>query len=318
MKSFILSILALASLATLLVVEPAMARDTQQSGFNEVYCTPQVPAKTTFAGKEIDLTRYDMYERYERELTTACYMHSTTMLTLKRANRYLPVIVPILKQQSIPLDFIYLVAVESAFNPLAYSPAKAAGIWQFMASTAREYGLEVNEDIDERYNVEKATVAACKYLRNAYKMYGSWVNAAAAYNAGTKRITAELERQDVDEAFDLHLVQETSRYVFRILATKEVFSSPQKYGFHLTEKQLYQPIETHTVEVDTTITNLATWAQEQGITYRELKEFNPWLRSRKLPNKSGKKYKILIPVKADMYYTDKRRYKTYDRNWIVE
>lgn len=318
MKSFILNILALASLATLLVVEPAMARDTQQSGFKEVYCTPQVPAKTTFAGKEIDLTRYDMYERYERELTTACYMHSTTMLTLKRANRYLPVIVPILKQQSIPLDFIYLVAIESAFNPLAYSPAKAAGIWQFMASTAREYGLEVNEDIDERYNVEKATVAACKYLRNAYKMYGSWVNAAAAYNAGTKRITAELERQDVDEAFDLHLVQETSRYVFRILATKEVFSSPQKYGFHLTEKQLYQPIETHTVEVDTTITNLATWAQEQGITYRELKEFNPWLRSRKLPNKSGKKYKILIPVKADMYYTDKRRYKTYDRNWIVE
>lgn len=318
MKSFILSILALASLATLLVVEPAMARDTQQSGFKEVYCTPQVPAKTTFAGKEIDLTRYDMYERYERELTTACYMHSTTMLTLKRANRYMPVIVPILKQQSIPLDFIYLAAIESAFNPLAYSPAKAAGIWQFMASTAREYGLEVNEDIDERYNVEKATVAACKYLRNAYKMYGSWVNAAAAYNAGTKRITAELERQDVDEAFDLHLVQETSRYVFRILATKEVFSSPQKYGFHLTEKQLYQPIETHTVEVDTTITNLATWAQEQGITYRELKEFNPWLRSRKLPNKSGKKYKILIPVKADMYYTDKRRYKTYDRNWIVE
>lgn len=318
MKSFILNILALASLATLLVVEPAMARDTQQSGFKEVYCTPQVPAKTTFAGKEIDLTRYDMYERYERELTTACYMHSTTMLTLKRANRYLPVIVPILKQQSIPLDFIYLAAIESAFNPLAYSLAKAAGIWQFMASTAREYGLEVNEDIDERYNVEKATVAACKYLRNAYKMYGSWVNAAAAYNAGTKRITAELERQDVDEAFDLHLVQETSRYVFRILATKEVFSSPQKYGFHLTEKQLYQPIETHTVEVDTTITNLATWAQEQGITYRELKEFNPWLRSRKLPNKSGKKYKILIPVKADMYYTDKRRYKTYDRNWIVE
>lgn len=280
--------------------------------------TPQVPDKVSFAGKDIDLTRYDMYERYERELTTACYMHSTTMLTIKRANRYLPVIVPILKQQSIPLDFIYLAAIESAFNPLAYSPAKAAGIWQFMASTARQYGLEVNEDIDERYNVEKATVAACKYLRNAYKKYGSWVNAAAAYNAGTQRITDELDRQGVDEAFDLHLVQETSRYVFRILAIKEVFAAPQAYGFYLTERQLYQPIATRTVEVDTTIVNLATWAKEQGITYKQLKEFNPWLRSRKLPNKSGKKYKILIPLTDDMYYTDKRKYNTFDPNWIVK
>lgn len=317
MKNSIQYIITLGLVGAILFVLPACASDNSQV-IDLRYETPQVPAKTTFAGQEIDLTRYDMYERYERELTTACYMHSTTMLTIKRANRYLPIIVPILKQQAIPLDFIYLAAIESAFNPLAVSPAKAAGIWQFMASTAREYGLEVNADIDERYNVEKATVAACKYLRNAYKKYGSWVNAAAAYNAGTNRITDELERQGVDEAFDLHLVQETSRYVFRILATKEVFSSPQKYGFYLTEKQLYQPIETRTVEVDTTIMNLAAWAKEQGITYRELKEFNPWLRSRKLPNKSGKKYKILIPLKEDMYYTVKRRYNTYDKNWIVE
>lgn len=318
MKGSIRLIMTLGCVITVLFSLPACARDSEHAECNVIHRTPQVPASAIFAGKEIDMTRYDMYERYERELTTACYMHSTTMLTIKRANRYLPVIEPILKQQGIPLDFIYLAAIESAFNPLAVSPAKAAGIWQFMASTAREYGLEVNADIDERYNVEKATVAACKYLRNAYKKYGSWVNAAAAYNAGTNRITDELARQGVDEAFDLHLVQETSRYVFRILATKEVFSSPQKYGFYLTERQLYQPIETRAVEVDTTIVDLVAWAKKQGATYKELKEFNPWLRTRKLPNKSGKKYKILLPLKKDMYYTDDRRYKTHNENWIVE
>lgn len=319
MKRYILYIVTLGWLVGLLAAVPACANEPVETVVIEQrHETPQVPDKTTFAGQEIDLTRYDMYERFERELTTACYMHSTTMLTIKRANRYLPVIAPILQEQSIPMDFIYLAAIESAFNPLAVSPAKAAGIWQFMATTAREYGLEVNADIDERYNVEKATVAACKYLRNAYKKYGSWVNAAAAYNAGTNRITDELAAQGVKESFDLHLVQETSRYVFRILATKEVFSSPQKYGFYLKANQLYQPIATRTVEVDTTIVDLVAWAKEQGITYRELKEFNPWLRSRKLPNKSGKKYKILIPLKSDMYYTDDRQYKTFDKNWIVE
>lgn len=282
------------------------------------YQTPQVPEKVVFAGQTVELTRYDMYERYERELTTACYMHGTTMLTIKRANRYLPVIAPILEREAIPSDFIYLAAIESAFNPLAYSPAKAAGIWQFMPATAREYGLEVNEFVDERYNVEKATVAACKYLRNAYKKYGNWVDAAVAYNAGTQRITAELEKQHADNAFDLHLVQETSRYVFRILAAKQVFEQPRKYGFYLKADQLYQPIDTRIVEVDTPIEDLVAWAKEQGITYKQLKDFNPWLRNRKLPNKSGKKYRISIPLKEDMYYTRHRDYKVYNKNWVEE
>lgn len=291
---------------------------TSGEKFNIEYHIPDVPDNVTFAGETIDLTRYDMYERYEREMTAACYMHSSTLLTIKRANRYLPTIVPILERENIPIDFIYLAAIESSFNPLAYSPAKAAGIWQFMPATAREYGLEVNSDIDERYNVEKATIAACKYLRNAYSKYNSWVDAAASYNAGTQRITSERTKQGVESALDMHLVQETSRYVFRILATKQMMESPSKYGFVIKDYQLYQPIKTRTVEVTTTIDDLAEWAQKQGITYKQLKDFNPWLRSRTLPNKSGKKYKILIPIEEDMYYNNQREYRTFNENWVVK
>ncbi len=282
------------------------------------FSIPDVPSSVTFAGEKVDLTRYDMYERYERELTATCYMHSTTMLTLKRANRYLPIIEPILIREGVPVDFVYLAAIESNFNPRARSSAKAAGIWQFMAGTAREYGLEVNDYVDERYNVEKATVAACKYLKNAYQKYGSWVNAAAAYNAGTAKISAEQEKQGEDSAFDLFLVEETSRYVFRILAMKQVLSSPAQYGFKLRADQLYQPIKTQTIEVKTPITNLASWAQKHKTSYYQLKEFNPWLRARELPNKSGKLYKILIPVNDDIYYTDKRQYKAFRNEWVVK
>ena len=264
------------------------------------------------------LARYDMYERIERELTTACYMHATTMLTIKRANRYMPIIMPILEREKIPADFIYLVAIESAFNPLAKSPAKAAGMWQFMPATAREYGLEVNSDIDERYNLEKATIAACKYLREAYNKYGSWIDAAASYNAGLQRVARERERQGVSSSLDMHLVDETARYVFRILATKLVFENPAKYGFKIKTKQLYQPIQTKIVEVTSTIDDLAAWAQKQGITYKQLKDFNPWMLTQTLPDKSGKRYKIAIPVKEDMYYNNKRKYVTYNPNWVVD
>jgi len=294
------------------------AQQSSVTDFDIEYYIPDVPESVTFAGETIDLTRYDMYERYERELTTVCYMHATTMLTIKRANRYMPVIVPILQRENIPTDFIYLVAIESAFNPLAVSPAKAAGMWQFMPATAREYGLEVNADIDERYNVEKATVAACKYLRNAYEKYGSWVDAAASYNAGMQRVAKERERQGVESALDMHLVDETSRYVFRILATKQVLEKPSNYGFKIKARQLYQPIETKTVKVTSTIDDLAEWAKRQGVTYKQLKDFNPWLRTRTLPDKSGKLYHVAIPLKSDMYYNSQRKYKTYNPQWVID
>ncbi len=279
---------------------------------------PEVPESATFANEKIDLTRYDMYERYERELTATCYMHSQTLLTLKRANRYMPEIEPILKREGLPADFIYLAAIESHFNPRAYSSARAAGIWQFMPKTAREYGLEVNDYVDERYHVEKATVAACKYLKKAYNQTGSWVNAAAAYNAGIGKIAGERDKQLAQSALDMLLVEETSRYVFRILTMKQVLAAPAQYGFVLKASQLYQPIETKTIVVDTSVANLAEWAKKQGITYQQLKEFNPWLRARELPNKSGKRYEIKIPVKNDMYYTPDRKYKTYRPEWVVK
>lgn len=318
MKScrYYLLTVALATMTTSCVAQ--MQSQSEVVPFDTEYRLPQVPQSVTFANEKIDLSRYDMFERYEREMTAACYMHSNTTLTMKRANRYLPTIVPILESENIPLDFIYLAAIESAFNPLARSNAGAAGIWQFMAGTAREYGLEVNDYVDERYHVEKATVAACKYLRDSYKLYGSWVDAAASYNAGTKRISSELSKQRAESYFDLQLVEETTRYVFRILAAKMMYENPQDYGFKLRRDQLYQPIATRLVEVNTPIEDLALWAEEQGITYKQLKDFNPWLRDRSLPNKSGKVYKIAIPIESDMYYTPNRVYKVYNENWVID
>ncbi len=283
-----------------------------------IFSIPNVPEYVTFAGEKINLDRYDLYERFERELTSTCYMHSTTLLTLKRANRVMPVIEPILQKEGIPTDFVYLAAIESHFNPRAYSSAKAAGIWQFMPKTAKEYGLEVNEYVDERYNIEKATRAACRYLKKAHKKYGNWVSTAASYNAGMGRITTELQQQGEGNALDLLLTEETSRYVFRILAMKQVMASPAKYGFVLKAKQLYQPIATTTIEVDTPIVNLADFARRHGTTYMQLKEFNPWLRARELPNKTGKLYKIQIPVKKEMYYTKERKYRSYRPEWVVK
>ena len=290
----------------------------EESASTWSFSIPDVPESVTFAGEKVKLDRYDLYERYERELTATCYMHSTTLLTLKRANRYMPVIEPILKREGVPADFVYLAAIESHFNPRAYSSAKAAGIWQFMPKTAKEYGLEVNEYVDERYNIEKATVAACRYLKNAYQKYGNWVSTAASYNAGMGRISSELTKQDEKNALDLLLTEETSRYVFRILAMKQVFAAPAEYGFVLKAQQLYQPIATTTIEVDTPIVNLTDFAKRHGTTYMQLKEFNPWLRARELPNKSGKVYKIEIPVKKDMYYREGRQYKSYRPEWTVK
>lgn len=282
------------------------------------FSIPDVPEYVTFAGEKIELDRYDLYERYERDLTATCYMHSTTLLTLKRANRYMPVIEPILQKEGVPIDFVYLAAIESHFNPRAYSSAKAAGIWQFMPKTAREYGLEVNEFVDERYNVEKATVAACRYLKNAYKKYGDWISAAASYNAGMARISSEQAQQGERNVLDLLLTEETSRYVFRILTMKQVFAAPAEYGFVLKAQQLYQPIAATTIEVDTPIVSLSDFAKQHGTTYMQLKEFNPWLRARELPNKTGKVYQIRIPVKKDMYYTKSRQYKSYRPEWVVK
>lgn len=278
---------------------------------------PVVPQTASFAGQTINLSRYDRRERMDRELMSFTYMHSTTMLMIKRANRYFPVIEPILKANGIPDDFKYLMVIESNLNPLARSSAGAAGMWQFLQTTGREHGLEVNNNIDERYNLAKATRAACKYLKEAYAIYGDWITVAASYNAGKARISGELRKQMAENAMDLWLVEETSRYMFRLMAAKMVFEDPQRYGFLLKREQLYPPIPYTEVTVTTPIADLYQYAQSKGITYAQLKDANPWLRGTSLENKSGRTYVLLIPTNAGLYY-DPKRIVPHSKAWVID
>ena len=281
------------------------------------YTCVDVPRYTVFCGDTIDLTRYDRHERMDRELLAFSFMHSTSIQTIKRANRYFPVIVPILKEKGIPEDFKYLMAIESACNPLARSGAGAAGLWQFMPATGKEYGLEVNSHVDERYHVEKATYAACEYLKEAYNRFGDWVSVAASYNAGQVRISQQQEKQYTDETLDLYLVEETARYIYRIFAVKMLFENPTDFGFYLKSSDLYPQIHYRTVKVSESITDLARFAKSQGTTYALLKNLNPWLRSTSLPCKNEKEYEIKLPDKDNMNYNPDFT-MPYSRNWVID
>ena len=281
------------------------------------FSSPKVPESVMFCGKKIDLTRFDRHERMDRELLAFAYMHSTSIQTIKRANRYFPIVEPILKEHGIPDDFKYLMAIESNCNPLARSHAGASGLWQFMQTTGREYGLEVNKNIDERYHVEKSTVAACKYIKAAYKKYNDWIAVAAAYNAGQARIIGQMEKQLVDEMLDLHLVEETARYVYRIIAAKIMFSNPANFGFRLKASDLYMQVLYKEVTVTNGIANLAAWAKKQGTTYALLKNLNPWLRDNFLQNVSGRTYVLKIPVQEGMHYQS-RKIIPHSKHWVVE
>lgn len=293
------------------------ARQSVQSEVPYCVTSPKVPKQVTFAGQTIDLTRYDHYERMDRELMSFTYMHSSTLLTIKRANRYFPIIEPILKAQGIPDDLKYLAVIESHLNPQAKSPAGAAGMWQFMPTTGREFGLEVNKNIDERYHVEKETLAACKYLKQAYAKYGDWLCVAASYNAGQGRITSEKKKQQAERAIDLWLVEETSRYIFRLLAAKAVIMHPQQYGFLLKRNQLYPPIPCKELTITTGIDTLANFAKEQGISYAQLKDANPWLRERSLANKSRRTYVLKIPTQEGMHYNPDKTLP-HNSNWVID
>ncbi len=279
--------------------------------------TPRFENTVEIFGQTVDLSRYDLHERYERELTNMCYTHNSTILTIKRANRLFPIICPILKDEGMPEDLIYLACIESSMNIRALSPAGAAGIWQFMSETGRQYGLEINGEVDERYNIEKATRAACKYFRDAYKKFGDWNNVAASFNAGQAGINRKLTAQKQKSSLDLLLVEETSRYMFRIMAMKEILRDPYRYGFVLYSDQLYRPIKTREVKVSGAIANMTEFAEKNGISYYHLKEFNPWLRDDKLVNRNAKTYTILIPEEDDMYY-GKEPFDVYNPNWVVD
>ena len=258
---------------------------------------PSVPKMIVFAGDTIRFDRQDIYERMDRELISFTYMHTNSTLMLKRSKRIFAKVVPILRANGVPEDLKYLMAIESNFDPKALSSAGAAGLWQFTKSTAKEYGLEVSSEVDERYHIEKETVAACKYLLKAYDKYGDWMTVAASYNGGQNGISKRIENQRQRKAMDLWLVEETSRYMFRILAAKMFFEDPTSFGFYVREKDKYpvEPKPKETVSVSGPIENLVDFAEEHGFRYATLKGANLWLRDSKLTNKAGKTYEIVIP-----------------------
>ncbi|MBV1922808.1 MAG: lytic transglycosylase domain-containing protein [Flavobacteriaceae bacterium] len=262
-----------------------------------IYALP-MPESIDFAGETVPLNDPEVRERFDRELLVNTYWQSNGLLIFKRANKFFPIIEPLLKEHGIPDDFKYLAIAESGLMNNK-SHAGAAGFWHFMKGTGREYGLEINDYVDERYNLELATKVAADYLKNAKKRFGNWTLAAAAYNAGNGGIGKQQKRQlSKGNYYDLLLNDETSRYVFRILAFKEILSNPKKYGFNFRDKDLYHPIPTYKVKVDTAVTNFAQFAQKYDITYKVLKRHNPWLRDNFLKNASGKEYFIEIPEKG--------------------
>jgi hypothetical protein len=255
----------------------------------------KIPKNLDFAGEKVPVQENDIKERIDRELLVNTYWQSNGLLFFKRANKYFPIMEPILKEYGIPDDFKYVALIESGLQNVT-SPAGAKGFWQLMPATAREYDLEVNDNVDERYNVEKSTVAACKYLLESKAVFGTWTLTAASYNAGKAGITRRMEDQHVTSYYDLLLVDETERYLPRIVAVKEILNNPKKYGFIFEKDDLYTLEKTKTLKVDTVISDLAIFAKNQDINYKLLKLHNPWLRENKLNNRSRKMYEIKIPI----------------------
>lgn len=250
----------------------------------------------TFAGERVPLEMFNIRERYERELLSTCYFHSNTMLLMKRSKRWFPVIEPILAKYNVPEDFKYLCVAESTLTN-AVSPAGAVGFWQFMESTGKEFGLEINKEVDMRYNVELETEAACRYFLSSYEIYHNWTLVAASFNAGTRRLNKFLKEQKVNSYYDLLMADETERYIFRILAFKTILENPEKYGIYVSKSLEYKPFRYKTIVVNKSIESWADFALEHDITYKLLKIFNPWLRSNSLKVHKGEVYEIKIPLR---------------------
>jgi hypothetical protein len=272
--------------------EPAVVNVEGASKFKSI----NIPDSVSFAGEPMPLHRFDVRESLDRELLVNSYFHSQTLRLIKLAPRYFSVIEPILEEKGIPDDFKYLAVAESGLNPRAVSPARAIGFWQFLQGTARDYGLEVNNEVDERYHVEKSTYAACDYLLDAYEKYGSWTLVAASFNSGMRGIDRQLERQKADDYYNLLLVTETGRYVFRIAALKLILENPAAYNLIVPEEDKYPVIPTKEIEVAGPVLDFADFAHAHDINYKLLKDFNPWLRQAYLTNTSGKTYTIKIPL----------------------
>ena len=279
--------------------------------------SPEVPTSMEFAGEKIDLTRSDLRERMDREILTFTYSHINTQLMLKRANRLFPIIEPMLKQQGVPDDFKYLMIIESNGDVYARSSVGASGLWQIMPATGKQYGLEVNNSIDERYNIEKATRVACRHLKQSYKINGDWLTAAACYNAGDAGVSNRLTSQKESKAINTALVPETSRYIFRILTAKLIFSDPARYGFLLKSSDLYPPVTMDdTIEANKATIDFVEIAKSNGLNFMQLRDANPWIRTTTAKNSTGKTYKILIPSKESLNYNPQET-KAHNSAWVI-
>ena len=289
MQRKLLSSVGLAAISLLLI---AAISNTPLT--HAIVVAPTIPSQMNLAGEKVPMNNFGVKEALDREFIVNTYHHSSTILYLKKSSRWFPIIEPILKEEGIPDDFKYLCVIESGLSQVV-SPAGAAGFWQFMKKTAPEYDLEVSSTVDERYHVEKSTRAACAYLRESYEVFGSWSLAAASYNMGMGGVSKSLEEQGVENYWGLHLNSETARYVYRILAVKEVMTYPERFGFKLRPNDLYNPYTYRTVTVDKSIDDLSEFALSNGSNLHEMKVLNPWLRKKNLLVGEGQTYTIYFP-----------------------
>jgi membrane-bound lytic murein transglycosylase D len=303
---FLLGVLGAVSLIVVAVIfllnnELITASESSDEDFPQGYkiTSPEIPTYLEFAGEKIPTENFEVFERMDREFISNTYFHSATILALKRAARWFPVIEPILKKNNIPDDFKYLCVAESNMeNVISY--AGATGFWQFMEPAGKKYGLEINSLIDERYDVWKSTEAACKYLKDSYEMFGSWTLSAASYNMGQDGVTLQMERQKANDYFNLVLNSETLRFVARIVAIKYILQNPEVYGFEIKDDEKYKPLEYYEVKLDNSISDFADYADSLGINYFILKMYNPWLRDNYLSNQSKQVYMIKLPKEGSI------------------
>ncbi len=295
-KFFVSLLLTANVILILMLLGSARPDDSNKLEKTEVwYESVYMPKKVSFAGEPMPLHLYYVKEALERELLSNAYFHSQTIRFIKMAPRFFPVIEPILKEHGIPDDFKYLALAESNFDPRAVSPARAVGLWQLMQGTAKDYGLEINDEVDERYHIEKATDVACKYIRDAHGKFGNWTMVAAAYNRGMAGVQREIDRQQEENYYDLLITTETARYVYRIVALKLILENPGKYHFSIPEDEKYPVVPTKEVEITGSVDNFAKYAEEHGLSYKLFKDFNPWLRENSLTYSGKKRYWVKIP-----------------------
>lgn len=288
--------LAVNVVLVLMILASATPDDKNNAAKPEIrYESVYMPKKVSFAGEPMPLDLYYVKEALERELLSNAYFHSQTIRFIKMAPRFFPVIEPILREHGIPDDFKYLALAESNFDPRAVSPARAVGLWQLMEGTAKDYGLEVDDEVDERYHIEKATGVACEYLKDAHEKFGNWTSVAAAYNRGMSGVQREMDRQQEENYYDLLITTETARYVYRIVALKLILENPEKYHFYIPEEEKYQVIPTKEVEIKASVDNFAEYAEKLGLSYKLFKDFNPWLRENKLSYSGKRRYWVKVP-----------------------